>query len=177
MTATLAAYEITKSNVATTDPNNTNFVIPVGEQRSRGIELDVAGSILPGWNIIASYAYTDAKVTQSNDGQQGNRLFNVPFNFASLWTTYELQTGRLKGLGFGLGLFYVGEREGDLANSFETDSYLRTDASIFYQRNNLRLGLNFKNLFNVNYIEASRTRTTVNPSAPFTVQGTISWEF
>ena len=177
LTATLAAYEITKSNVATTDPNNTNFVIPVGEQRSRGIELDVAGSILPGWNIIASYAYTDAKITQSNDGQEGNRLYNVPFNAASVWTTYELQTGILQGLGFGLGLFYVGEREGDLANDFKVDSYLRTDASIFYQRDNLRLGLNFKNLFNVDYIEVSRTRTTVNPGAPFTVQGTISLQF
>ncbi|MEH2182995.1 TonB-dependent receptor [Nostoc sp.] len=177
LTATLAAYEITKSNVATTDPNNTDFVIPVGEQRSRGIELDIAGQILSGWNIIASYAYTNAKVTQSNDGQQGNRLANVPFNSASLWTTYELQTGSLQGLGFGLGLFYVGDRQGDLANDFETDSYLRTDASIFYRRNNLSLGLNFKNLFNVNYIEVSQTRALINPGAPFTVQGTISWEF
>ncbi|MEH1836733.1 MAG: TonB-dependent siderophore receptor [Nostoc sp.] len=177
LTTTLAAYEITKSNVATTDPNNTNFVIPVGEQRSRGIELDIAGEILPGWNIIASYANTDAKVTKSNNGQQGNQLYNVPYNAASLWTTYELQTGNWKGLGFGLGLFYAGDRQGDLANDFKVDSYLRTDASIFYRRNNLRLGLNFKNLFNVDYIEASRTRTTVNPGAPLTVQGTISWEF
>ncbi|MDF5719283.1 MAG: TonB-dependent receptor [Rhizonema sp. PD37] len=177
LTATLAAYEITKSNVATTDPNNTIFVIPVGEQRSRGVELDVAGEILTGWNIIASYAYTDAKVTKSNDGQQGNQFYNVPYNAASLWTTYKIQTGNLQGLGFGLGLFYVGDRQGDLANDFKVDSYLRTDASIFYRRNNLRLGLNFKNLFNVDYIEASRTRTTVNPGAPFTVQGTISWEF
>ncbi|MEH1845502.1 MAG: TonB-dependent receptor [Nostoc sp.] len=178
LTATLAAYEITKSNVATTDPNNTNFVIPVGEQRSRGIELDVAGSILTGWNIIASYAYTDAKITQTNTiGQLGNQLNNVPFNSASLWTTYELQTKSLQGLGFGLGLFYVGDRQGDLANDFKLGSYLRTDASIFYRRNNLRLGLNFKNLFNVNYIEASQTRNFVTPGAPFTVQGTISWEF
>ncbi|WP_138503472.1 TonB-dependent receptor [Nostoc sp. PA-18-2419] len=177
LTLTLAAYEITKSNVATTDPNNTNFVIPVGEQRSRGIELDIAGEILPGWNIIASYANTDAKVTKSNDGQQGNQLYNVPYNAASLWTTYELQTGSLQGLGFGLGLFYVGDRQGDLANDFKVDSYLRTDASVFYRRNKLSLGLNFKNLFNVDYIEASRTRTTVNPGAPFTVQGTVSWEF
>ncbi|MEH2182392.1 TonB-dependent receptor [Nostoc sp.] len=177
LTTTLAAYEITKSNVATTDPNNTNFVIPVGEQRSRGIELDVTGSILPGWNIIASYANTDAKVTKSNNGQQGNQLYNVPYNAASLWTTYELQTGSLQGLSFGLGLFYVGDRQGDLANDFKVDSYLRTDASIFYRRNNLSLGLNFKNLFNIDYIEASRTRTTVNPGAPFTVQGTISWQF
>lgn len=139
--------------------------------------MDIAGKILPGWNVIASYAYTDAKITQSNDGQQGNQLFNVPFNAASLWTTYELQTGNWKGLGFGLGLFYVGKREGDLANSFETDSYLRTDASIFYRQNSWKLGLNFKNLFNVDYIEVGQNRTFIAPGAPFTVVGSFSVEF
>ncbi|MEH1845008.1 MAG: TonB-dependent siderophore receptor [Nostoc sp.] len=180
LTATLAAYEITKSNVPTPDPNyppESGFVIPIGEQRSRGIELDIAGEILPGWNVIASYAYTDAKITQSNDGQQGNQLASVPYNAASLWTTYELQTGNWKGLGFGLGLFYVGSRQGDLANDFKVSSYLRTDASIFYQRNSWKLGLNFNNLFNVNYIEVSQDRNFINPGAPFTVVGSFSVEF
>lgn len=43
----------------------------------------------------------------------------------------------LKGLGLGTGLFYVGERQGDLANTFELPSYFRTDATIFYKRDNL----------------------------------------
>ncbi|MGH8000312.1 MAG: TonB-dependent siderophore receptor, partial [Brasilonema sp.] len=179
LTTNLAAYEITKNNVATNanDPNNPDAVIPVGEQRSRGIELDVAGEILPGLNIIASYAYTDAKITEGEEGQEGNLLNSVPFNAASLWTTYQLQKGDLKGLGFGLGLFYIGERQGDLDNSFELPSYLRTDASIFYRRDNWRLGINVKNLFNVDYIEASQRRNRINPGAPLTVMGTLSVEF
>lgn len=108
--------------------------IATGEQRSRGIELDVSGEILTGWNIIASYAYTDAEVTEDNRLPEGNRLVGVPYNAASLWTTYEIQTGDLQGLGFGLGLFYVGDRAGDLANTFEVSDYIRTDGSIFYQK-------------------------------------------
>ncbi|MEH2451391.1 TonB-dependent receptor domain-containing protein [Nostoc sp.] len=142
-----------------------------------GVQRSIAGQILPGWNVIASYAYTDAKITQSNDGQQGNQLFNVPFNAASLWTTYELQTGNWKGLGFGLGLFYVGDRQGDLANDFKVSSYLRTDASIFYRRNSWKLGLNFNNLFNVNYIDVGQSRTSITPGAPFAVVGSFSVEF
>jgi len=46
--ATLAYFDITKQNVAVTDPNNLFFSIPTGEQRSRGVELDVTGEILPG---------------------------------------------------------------------------------------------------------------------------------
>lgn len=105
LSTTLAAYEITKANVATTDPDNTDFSIAVGEVRSRGIELDVVGEIADGWNIIASYAYTDAEITEDNFFSLGNRLANVPENSASLWTTYEIQKGSWQGLGFGTGLF------------------------------------------------------------------------
>jgi iron complex outermembrane receptor protein len=42
----------------TTDPDDPDFSIQTGEQTSRGVELDVAGEISPGWNIIATYAYT-----------------------------------------------------------------------------------------------------------------------
>lgn len=71
-----------------------------------------------GWNVILSYAYTDAEVTEDNAIPVGNQL-DVPFNQASLWTTYEIQESDLRGLGFSLGLSYIGERQGDLANSFE----------------------------------------------------------
>ncbi|MEH2286593.1 TonB-dependent siderophore receptor [Nostoc sp.] len=177
LSANLAAYHLTKSNVATTDPNNPDYSIPVGEQTSQGIELDVGGEILPGWNIITNYAYTDAKVSKDNSPLQGNRFEDVPYNGASLWTTYQIQRGDLQGLGFGLGLFYVGEREGDLENTYELSRYLRTDASIFYKRNNWRTGINFKNIFNVDYIENTYSRDQITPGAPFTVLGTISWEF
>jgi iron complex outermembrane recepter protein len=173
----LAAYEITVSNLAVTDPDNIDFLIPLGEQRSRGIELDVTGEIFPGWNIIASYAYIDARITKDDNLQPGNLLNGVPFNSASLWSTYEIQTGDFQGLGFGLGLFYMGERQGDLNNSFQIPSYVRTDASVFYRRDNWRAAININNLFNVDYIEATQRRTRINPGAPFTVRGTVSVEF
>ncbi|MEH2463052.1 TonB-dependent siderophore receptor [Nostoc sp.] len=52
LSVTLAAYDITKTNILTTDPNNILYSIAVGEVKSRGIELDIAGEILPGWKII-----------------------------------------------------------------------------------------------------------------------------
>lgn len=138
LSATLAAFNITKTNVLTPDPDPSlavrGFQVQVGEQRSRGIELDVAGEILPGWKVIGSYAYTDAAVTADNSilSKVGNRFANVPKNQASLWTTYEIQTGVVRGLGFGLGLFYVGDRQGDLENTFSLGDYLRTDAAVYY---------------------------------------------
>lgn len=180
--ATLAAFNITKSNIAVpvTDPDSgLDYSVAIGEQRSHGIELDVIGQILPGWNIIASYTYTDAEVTEDNGSPlEGNRLYGVAENAASLWTTYEIQQGNLQGLGFGLGLFFVGERQGDLENTFQVDSYLRTDAAIFYQRNNWRTAINIQNLFDVNYIESTgNNRGRINPGEPFTVIGSVSVQF
>ncbi|MEA5606436.1 TonB-dependent siderophore receptor, partial [Nostoc sp. UHCC 0252] len=180
LSATLAAYQITKSNILTDDPNNddSDFLIQVGEQRSRGIELDVTGEILPGWKAIASYAYTNAEVTEDNDLPVGNQLVSVPENQASLWTTYEFQNSDLKGLGFGLGLFYVGTRAGDSANSFELPDYLRTDAAIYYRRDGFKAGINIRNLFDTDYIRTSDDgRTFLRRGAPFTIIGSISWEF
>ena len=83
-TATLAAYQITKTNISTTDPIEEAFSITIGEQRSRGIELDVAGEILPGLNVIAAYSNTNAEITESTDFTVGNKIPTVPRNQARL---------------------------------------------------------------------------------------------
>ena len=108
----------------------------------------------------------------------GNKIPNVPNNKMSLWTTYALQQGELKGLGFGLGLSYIDKRPGDLSNSFELPSYLRADAAIYYKKDNWRAGINIQNLFNSRYFENSDIgRTTVSPGAPLTIAGTFSISF
>ena len=142
--ATLAYFDLTKNNVATADPDNPLFSIATGEQSSNGIELDVVGKILPGWNVTASYSYIDAEISEDNTISVGNKLPGVPEHSASLWTNYEIQQGSLEGLGLDLGFNFIGDRQEDLDNSFELDSYFLTNAGIFYQRDNWRTALNFK---------------------------------
>jgi iron complex outermembrane receptor protein len=83
----------------------------------------------------------------------------------------------LKGLGFGFGLLYVGEREAELPNDFALPSYVRSDAAIFYQGDRWRAGLNFKNLFNTTYYESSQNSRLIYPGEPFSVSGTFSINF
>ncbi|WP_414551057.1 TonB-dependent siderophore receptor [Anabaena sp. CCY 0017] len=184
LSATLAAYNLTRTNVLTSNPDpdlaRQGFQVQVGEQRSRGIELDVTGEILPGWNVVASYALTDAEVTRDNaiPSVVGSRLTNIPLNQASLWTTYFIQTGDLQGLGFGLGLFYVGERQANLENSSQVSDYLRTDAAIYYRRDNFNAAINVRNLFNTDYVGSANFGTLfVNRGNPLTIVGSVSWEF
>jgi iron complex outermembrane receptor protein len=176
---TLSYFNLTRRNVATPDPIDPRFSLAAGEQNSQGIELDIIGEILPGWNLIGSYSYIDARIIEDNRFAVGNWLPGVPEHSASLWTSYEIQSGDLAGLGFGLGVNWVGDRQGDLDNSFTLDSYFLTDIAVFYKRDNWRLNLNFKNIFDSNYIVGTpRTRTRgIEPGAPFTVLGSVSYEF
>lgn len=178
LSVNLALFQITRQNVATQDPSSDDFNdrIQTGEQRSRGVELDISGEILPGWKLISTYAYTDAQVTKDNEIPVGDRLPNVPYNSASLWTTYEIQSGNLQGLGAGLGIVYVGDRQGGLPNTITIPSYVRTDAALFYRRPQFEARLNFKNLFDTNYYDAT-DGTSINPQEPFTVIGSFSYKF
>ena len=179
--ATLSYFNITKQNVATPlSPLDPFVSVATGKQQSQGIELDISGEIAPNWNLIASYAYTNARVTEDNSIPVGNRLPGSPYNSFGIWTTYQIPDGDLQGLGFGLGVNYVGNRAGDRQNTYEVGDYFLTNAAIFYKRDQWRVGLNFNNLFNTNYISGvgGTSRNFGNsPGAHFSVVGSIGIQF
>ncbi len=178
LSTTLAVFDLTRQNVLTPDPENSTFSIQTGEQRSRGVEMDVTGEILPGWNVISSVTYLDAEITEDNRFSVGNRLQNVPRWSGSFWSTYEFRAGVLNGLELGGGVFAVGRREGDLENSFEAAGYARVDAFAQYRVNeHVQVSLNVRNLFDKDYIQAPIGRTEVYPGAPLTVLGSIKVDF
>ncbi|MEM8672886.1 MAG: TonB-dependent receptor [Cyanobacteria bacterium P01_G01_bin.67] len=186
LSGTLSYFNITRQNIATTDPDDPFFSVATGEQQSQGVDLELSGRIIPGWNIIASYAYIDGEVTEDNDPELlGSRLPGIPEHSASLWTTYELQSGNLQGLGFGAGFNFVGERKGELPNSFEVDSFFLVNAAVFYRRENWQARINFDNLFDIDFIEsiagstspAGARNTGIYPGEPLTVRASISVEF
>ncbi len=179
LSTTLAAYQLTRSNVSTADPQNPTFSIQVGEQRSRGVEFDVAGELAPGWNIIGSLAYLDAEVTKDNTLPVGNRLVNAPKWSGSLWATYAFQGSPLRGLEIGGGVFVVGDRKADFANQVDVDGYARVDLFARYEINdNISLALNIENLFDEDYVEGVVFGPNfIEPGAPRSVFGTVQIKF
>ncbi|MHC5778368.1 TonB-dependent receptor domain-containing protein [Nostoc sp.] len=138
---------------------------------------DQTREILPGWNVITAYSYTDARITQDNNFPVGNLLPNQPVHLASLWTTYIIPKGNLQGLGFGFGLTYVGDQQVDSFNTLKLPSYIRADAALYYRRNNFNAALNIQNLFDKRYFEASNGDTQVYPALPLTAKFTLGWQF
>ena len=178
LSTTLAAYQLTRSNVSTADLQNPGFSIQVGEQRSRGAELDVAGELAPGWRITGSLAYLDAEVTKDNTLPVGNRLINAPEWSGSLWTTYAFQDNPLRGLEVGGGVFVIGDRKADFANDVDVDGHARVDLFARYEVNeSINLALNIENLFDKKYVEGVDDPNFVDVGAPRSVFGTVQIKF
>ncbi|WP_298921381.1 hypothetical protein [uncultured Nostoc sp.] len=65
-----------------------------------------------------------------------------------------------------------------MANSFQVDDYLRTDAALYYRRGRLKTAINIRNLFDIYYISSVEGhRSFLGIGEPFTIVGSISWEF
>ena len=181
--STIAVYNIVKRNAFTADPiNGLAFAVQVDKERSRGLEVDVTGELFSGLNLIASYSYIDAEVVEDDFFQSGNELAAVPKNSGSIWATYKLYSGPLEGLGIGAGMIAVGEREGDLENTFKLDGFIRLDTAIYYEKvlNDsmlINMSLNFKNITDKQYIATSDSRLSVIPGIPFSMFGNIRLEF
>lgn len=164
LATTAAVYQLTRSHVAQTDAVNIGFNIDAGVQRSRGVEFDATGAIVPGVKLIASGAYIDAEVRRSTDYATGNRLISVPTWSGSLWLTIEPGSGAFKGVGLGGGVFAASNRKGDLENSFSLGGYTRVDASLWYRvSDKLRLTVSGRNLFDTYYVESAVSRAQITP--------------
>jgi len=174
---TLAAFDLVRENVTTTDPANPNFNVQTGEIESRGVEVELAAELDSGVRLVGAYTNQDVEITESNDGDEGNQPAVVPDERASLWADYTLRSGPLEGLGFGLGVRYKGETFGDNANSFEVDGETLWDASVDYRWRDLHFGLDATNLFDEEYIESCTSAGACFFGARRDVKATVTYKW
>lgn len=166
---TASAFDLRRTNVVTRDPNFPTLSTQTGEISARGIELEAKASLAAGLNLTAAYTFLDAEVTKSNntttgiDGVtvpiQGKRPTRVPAHSASLWLDYTFLEGALRGFALGGGARYVGQAEGDDANSFDVPAFTLFDAMVRYDLDGIddrltgmQVQLNASNLFDKEYV-------------------------
>jgi iron complex outermembrane recepter protein len=172
--STLSAYHLTQQNVQTDDPANPGYSLATGEVRSQGVELEITGRLTEQLSLIAAYTYTDAEVTESNNGDVGNRPASVPENAASLWTDYRFTSGAFRGFTIGAGVRYTGSTVNQ-ANTVTVPDYTLFDAMIRYETGRWRFSLNAKNLLDKHYI--SNATYSYFYGEPLTVIGSTSYRW
>lgn len=149
----LAFYRIFDENRAIADPDDADFSIAAGEVRSQGFETEISGEVLPGWNIVAGYAYNENEYLKDpvNEGQPFSTI--TPKHSANLWTKYTLQEGTFEGLSFGTGIRFLSSTSVTSgAVELKQDPYAVVDAQIGYRFNeNVAANFTVNNVFDEVY--------------------------
>ncbi|MCW4148804.1 TonB-dependent siderophore receptor [Halomonas sp. 18H] len=154
---TATAYELTQENMLVADPVDTTFQTQIGEVRSRGVELEAKTELGLNANLVAAYAYTDARTTKSSPAtpeKVGERTGQAPYNQFSLWGDYRFSDFGLPGLKLGAGVRYVGSTLPNAHLDGEVPDFTLFDAMVSYETGPWLLSLNATNLTDETYIES-----------------------
>lgn len=179
LSGTLAWFDSTRTNVPTPDPTTFFSSIQTGEQRSEGIELDVIWEPSANWSFLATYAYTDARVTFDTEIPTGDALPRVPEHAGRFAARYRFPDGALDGLAIGAGLTAACAAELTLPNSSRSDSYIVFDAQASYALGPARLGLRIDNIFDAHYFVPYQylAQSVVRPGNPRSAFVTLGLDF
>ncbi len=148
----LSAFTIDRTNIAALDPDSVPgepaIFYNTGKQTHEGVELELQGEPVPGFNVMVSYAYLDAVIKDSvEEGEIGQTPSTAPRHSLSLFATYEVLDGPLKSLAFGGGMVWRTEREIDSFGTFQLPEYTRFDLRASYDFTDaLSLELNARNI-------------------------------
>ncbi|MCP9763244.1 TonB-dependent receptor [Lacihabitans soyangensis] len=182
-TLNAAVYEINQKNIlmSANDPTKPDLLVQRGADRSRGFETDLAGFILPNWQINASYSFIDAKIiADANEALVGQRKENVAKHSGNVWTRYNFgANSKLKDLGIGAGMNAQGSRIPWFSRAFEVPAFTTFDAAIYYtpSKSNVQVALNMNNIFDKTYWIGAQNYTRLFPGAPRNFMLTATYKF
>lgn len=148
-----AIFQLDRDNVlALQDPNNASSpTVPIGRQRTKGVELSLAGSITKQLSMVDAYTYSDGTFLDNISGnggtvtvRAGNQLPNIPKHAASLWTRFD----PIEQLGIGAGVIYQGKCYAATDNQVAMPGYTRVDGALYYTvAPEFSLQVNVENIF------------------------------
>ncbi len=160
--STVAVYQLERENIPI--PDDTGFLQQVGDQRSRGFELELAAEPRPRTRTFFAYSYNDAELTRFSErvivgvdpmfnpifatvDRSGNRPAFVPDHLARGWASHSFENG----FGVGGGVRYFSQQFIDEDNTFRIDAAAVVDATVFYRFPQWTVKLDVKNLTDEDY--------------------------
>ena len=185
LTAGVSLFRLERTNIKATDPT-TNRLVPIGTQRTDGLELTLTGQLSYRWQIWSGYAWLDGRVTSSpavdnSDNVikgvqvQGKRATLTPRHSANVWLVRDFGPG----LRAGAGLIHVSDRFANPGNTVVLPGFATVDAMIGGRLGQFDLQLNLRNLFDKRYVVSGHgTAPNLNlPGAPRSAQLTARYAF
>ena len=140
LTLTTAVFDIRQENVVVW--SNGRAIGSEG-RRTKGFDLDLNGTLRPGWDLSASYTWSQ------NEDPTTVTSTDIPKHSANVWTSWEFQDGVLQGAGASVGARMQSKttKNGYKGNHFTIGSQTQTDVAIFYHQPKWSLQLGVDNVF------------------------------
>lgn len=169
MNGSIAYFNLLDRNRAISDPGNTGSYLARGEANMQGLELELSGTVLPGWEVMAGYTYTHTDFTDT--GTAAGSEFYTPEHMVQLFTkyTFEEDGGWTDGIfvGGGVKLFSsfrnVVRTAAGGATEFNASGYGVVDLMAGYRFNeHLTASLTVGNVFDRKYYERVGSATAFN---------------
>ncbi|MFT3666178.1 TonB-dependent siderophore receptor [Piscinibacter sp.] len=174
-----SVFDLRRTNVLTTDPVNPFFSVQTGEQRSRGLEVEVRGQVMRNLELVGAYAYTDHRTTKSNTPEEvGQRPGGQVYHQASLWGSYRLAGWNLPQWTLGAGLRYTGSSfDRDWRSGIErgVPAYTVADLMTAWEDGPWRVALNLRNAFDKNYLTCGSGSCLHGDPRTLTLSASYRW--
>ena len=172
----------TAKNIAIPDDNG--FTQQSGDQRSRGVEIELGGELGNGLSGTFSYAFTEAELTRFAElvflpgppfflslDRSGNTPAFAPENLFNAWLGRSFPSG----LHVGAGLRWVDSQFIAEDNATEIDAYALLDATLSYGKGSWRFSLNLQNLADEDYETRGFGSFSVIPGEPISADVRIEY--
>ena len=176
----LALFEIKKPNAISDTAGNYGLD---GEQRNRGVEMNVFGEPMLGLRLNASTVWLDAKQTKTAKGAtDGKDAIGVANFYAVLGAEYDIKP--VEGLTATARVNHSGSQYADAANTKKLDSYTTLDLGLRYRmrlnadQNEMTWRVGVTNVTNEKYWSGiDDTGTYLFEGDPRTVRVSMSYDF
>lgn len=173
LSATLALFQLDRTNATTPDPVNPTATINIGETRTKGVELALTGRVTSKWQVSGGYTYQDAKLR----GNDFVRLGQVPKHQFALWNRYDFN----RNVGAGLGVVHQSSQFAAIRTSATTTrlpAFTRVDAALFFTASErLEFQVNVENLLDETYFSDAHNNNNITPGAPINARFTARVKF
>ncbi|WP_300726605.1 TonB-dependent siderophore receptor [Pseudomonas sp.] len=166
------------------DAANNTYYQSVDGAVTKGIEFELAGELMPDWNLMAGYTWAQTKT------DEGGRLYGYPLettkpeNVARVFTTYRLP-GVLNKVTVGGGVNWQSPFYGRIYNDgkgdydiIEQNSYALVNLMTRYEYNeHLSFNLNANNVFDKKYLSGLGNFSTTYYGEPRSLMLTTKYAF
>ncbi len=178
---TLALFEIKKPTAI--QNSDTNIYALDGEQRNRGIELNVFGEPMLGLRLNGSATWLDAELTKTQNGvNKGNKPIGVANFYAVVGAEYDIKP--VDGLTATARVNHTGSQYANNANTRKLDSYTTLDLGMRYrmrlnqQQNEMVWRVGMDNVTNEKYwASVEDNGSYIFQGEPRTLKVSMSYDF